>query len=406
MVLRALTVVLRVAPLALLLNSSGVAPASDVEPIVSPAAAGSVEPNFAVGDDGRVYMSWLEPLDSGYALRVAMLDGSRWSPSRTVRSGRDFFVNWADFPSIVSFGKGRIAAHWLQRSGKGTYAYHVKVSLSSDDGATWSAPITPHTDTSNSEHGFVALWPNRSGIGAAWLDGRGYDKTARRPTNEMMVLTTGIDPSGARGAERILDRRACDCCQTAAALTSTGPIVAYRDRSPDEIRDIYIVRQVSGRWSDPAPVHRDNWKINACPVNGPAVSASGKRVAVAWFTAASDSARVKLAFSSDNGASFRAPIRIDDGAPGGRVDVELLTDGSALVTWIERTGGDTAAVKVRRVRADGRAGPSVTVATSSAARASGFPRLAVSGDKAYYAWTVPGRPSQVRVARMALSAIR
>ena len=64
----------------------------------------------------------------------------------------------------------------------------------------------------------------------------------------------------------------------------------------------------------------------------------------------------------------------------------------------ELSGGDTASVRVRRVTEKG-AGPAVTVAASTAARASGFPRMALSGDSAYFAWTVPGRPASVRVAR-------
>src|SRR5687767_11216639 len=82
--------------------------------IASPTGRGAAEPNLAVGADGRVYMSWLEPADSGHALKFAVLNGRQWSAARTIRSGRDFFVNWADFPSIEVLGGSRLAAHWLQ----------------------------------------------------------------------------------------------------------------------------------------------------------------------------------------------------------------------------------------------------------------------------------------------------
>ena len=384
-------------------------PGPSADSIASPAAPGSAEPSLAVGPDGRVYMSWLEPLDSGYALRFSSFDGASWATPRTIRSGRDFFVNWADFPSIVVLGKDHLAAHWLQRTGKSTYAYGVRVSQSRDGGATWSTPVRPHIDSSDVEHGFVALWRDNNALGAAWLDGRKFKKgghDGHDAANEMTVVTTTLDASGKRGAEVTLDARACDCCQTAAAMTTNGPIVAYRDRSPNEIRDIYLVRRVKGKWTQPKAVHDDRWNIAACPVNGPNISASGNRVALAWFTAANDSPRVKLAFSNDAGATFRPPMRLDDGAPAGRVDTELLPDGGALVTWIERTAGDTARVLLKRVHRDGKFGPSVTVAASSAARASGFPRMALAGDWAYFAYTMPGRPSHVRVARLKISEIR
>ena len=353
-------------------------------------------------------MTWLEPSDSGFALRFSVLDGKQWSAPRTIRSGRDFFVNWADFPSIEVLDGGRLAAHWLQRNGTGTYAYGVRISQSTDGGRTWGAPVMPHRDSSQTEHGFVAMWREGATLGAAWLDGR---KTAKQTPDhghggEMMLMSTTMDANGRLGPEVPLDARTCDCCQNSAAITSNGPIVAYRDRSPEEIRDIYVTRRVGGKWLPGVPVHRDGWKIDACPVNGPSIEADGRRVAVAWFTAANDSARVKLAFSDDAGATFGAPIRIDGGVPAGRVDVALLKDGGALVTWIERIGGDTAAVRVRRVARDGRAGAPMVIARSSAARSSGFPQMALTGNDVVFAWTVPGRPSAIRVARAPVSDIR
>ena len=371
-----------------------------VTSLVSPAGQGSGEPFLALGPDGLVYLSWLEPADSAHALKFATFDGAQWSAPRTIREGRDFFVNWADFPSIKVLDDGRLAAHWLQRTGTATYAYGVRVAQSADGGATWSDALIPHRDSSDTEHGFVTLWREGEGMGAVWLDGRKYNKAGHSPTNEMMVVTTTIAPDGQLGAETALDERACDCCQTAVAITSNGPIVTYRDRTADEIRDIYVVRRVSGRWTAPAPVHADGWKIAACPVNGPAIAAKDERVALAWFTSANDSARVKVAFSSDAGATFGSPVRIDEGQPAGRVDVALLRDGSALVSWIERTGGDTAAVRVRHVSADGKPAPAITIATSSAARASGFPRMVLRGDDAIFAWTEPGKPSAIRLARL------
>lgn len=375
-----------------------------IELLPSPAAPGSAEPNLAVAPDGRVYLSWIEPADTGHALRFAVLAGRTWSAPSTIRAGTDFFVNWADFPSLYVGRDGFVAAHWLQRTGSNTYAYGVRLALSRDGGRSWSAPITPHRDSSNTEHGFVALWPERNGVGAVWLDGRNFKTDGHDASNEMMLLTANVSTAGVLGAETTLDPRTCDCCQNSAAVTARGPVVAYRDRSADEIRDIYVTRRIGGTWTAPQPVHKDNWKIAACPVNGPAIGATGNRVAVAWFTAADDKPQVKVALSRDAGATWREPTRIDSGNPAGRVGIAMLADGGALVSWIERTGGDTAAVQVRRIRNDGRAGPVRTVAISSAARASGFPRIALTGKHAVFAWTVAGKPSHVRIARVPLSS--
>lgn len=371
--------------------------------VVSPARPGSAEPFLTVGEDNRVYMTWLEPASPGYALRFSVYDGTSWTPAKTIIAREDFFVNWADFPSIEVLGGGRLAAHWLQRNGRSTYAYGVRIALSSDEGTTWGTAITPHRDSSQSEHGFVAMWNERGTLGAAWLDGRKFKKDDHDAANEMMLVSTTVNADGKLGAEVRLDERTCDCCQNAVAVTSSGPVIAYRNRTSDEIRDIYVTRRVGGKWTAGVPSHNDNWKIAACPVNGPALSAQGNRVALAWFTAPGDSGRVNVAFSDNAGAKFGAPVRVDDGKPSGRVDVALTPDGGALVTWVERAGGDTAAVRSRRISKDGKAGIATTIASSSAARASGFPKAVIVGANVMFAWTVPTRPSTIRVARVPLA---
>jgi hypothetical protein len=386
--------------------------AADLEMLTSPAGPGSAEPNLTVGANGKLYLSWLERApDTTTSLRFSVFEGSKWSPARVIRSGRDFMVNWADFPAMSVHKSGKMAVHWLQNHGVGAYAYDIRISTSSDAGKTWTAGVAPHVDRSSTEKGFAVFWPEADGFGATWLDGRKADKAAKAPIQEMMLMATskaGVEPA----AELRLDERVCDCCQTTSALTSDGPIIAYRDRSADEIRDISVVRRVGGKWMAPQPVSNDNWKINACPVNGPSIAADGKRVALAWYTGANDVPRVKFAFSTDGGATFGAPVQIDEGKPSGRVATVLLADGSALVSWIERTGGDTAVVRVRRVTATGRAMEPTTVAPSSAgaagreSRATGFPRMAASGEHVYFAWTAPGRPTTVQVARAKASTFR
>lgn len=376
-----------------------------IDHLPTPAGVGSGEPNLAAGDDGRVYLSWLEPQsDSVHALRFAVLDGGEWSPARTIAQGDDWFVNWADFPSIVALPDGRLAAHYLQRSPRAEVGYHydVRIVQSSDGGETWSEPVAPHRDGVPAEHGFVSLFrAEGDSLGAIWLDGR-KSSDEFGGTHEMTLRYTTIAADGGAGEEVEIDGRICDCCQTSVAHTASGPVVVYRDRTGDEIRDIYISRMIDGAWTAGRPVHDDGWEIAACPVNGPSVAAEGDRVAVAWFTAARDSARVLVAFSEDGGATFAQPTRVDGGDPAGRVDVELLPDGGALVSWIERTGGEAAEVRIRTVAPDLRMSEPVAVAVSSGQRASGFPRMLRSGDDIVFAWTEPGEPSRVRVARARL----
>src|SRR5690606_31880608 len=122
--------------------------------------------------DGRVWLSWVEPSDEGHGLRFTTFDGVGWQPVSTAAAGADWFVNWADFPSVVHLGDDRMAAHWLQKVDGGTYAYHVRMAVSTDGGERWSDAVAPHADASPTEHGFVSLFPLPDGVGAVWLDGR------------------------------------------------------------------------------------------------------------------------------------------------------------------------------------------------------------------------------------------
>jgi hypothetical protein len=96
-------------------------------------------------------------------------------------------------------------------------------------------------------------------------------------------------------------------------------------------------------------------------------------------------------------------VRIDAGQPSGRVDVELLADGEALVSWIERTAKDSSEVRARIVKADGTALPAVTISALAGGRSSGFPRMVRRRDDVLLAWTVPGASSQVRLASLRIA---
>lgn len=372
--------------------------------VTSPSGPGSAQPRL-IAVEGGVAMSWLERHGSGHRLRWSRWDDQQWSKAVTIAAGDSFFANWADFPSLRPLGGKQWAAHWLWKSGAGKYAYDVRLSLSQDDGRTWSRPFTPHRDGTTTEHGFVSLLGEDQGVRAVWLDGRNFAGHAEGEHGgaEMTVRTAVLQANGAVAEERELDGRCCECCATTAVRTRRGMLVAYRDRSADEIRDIALVRHENGRWTKPYRLHADGWKIAGCPVNGPAMDASGDQVVAAWFTAASDTARVFAAFSQDGGRVFSKPTRIDGHDPTGRVGAALMPDGSALITWIEKENGK-AVFKVRRVTASGALGSPQIVTASSAARSSGFPQIVRTNDEVWFAWTEAGEQPRIKLARAGLDA--
>lgn len=373
-----------------------------VSEVASPAGAGSRLPSLAPGPDGRLFLSWVEPGTADeHVLRFAeRRPGGTWSAPVTIARGADWFLNWADFPSLAAFPDGSLAAHWLAKSGAGTYAYDIRVSRSADGGRTWGKPVTPHRDGVAAEHGFVSMAPAPDGLlGLFWLDGRNMTETNRGAT---ALYSTTLGPDGTLTAETVLDDRVCDCCQTSAVRMENGEtVVVYRDRSDKEVRDISLVRVRDGKPSASRTVAADDWQIDGCPVNGPAVASEGRRLAVAWFTGAASKTRVRLAVSTDGGDSFGPPIDVDDGSPLGRVDVLALPSGATLVSWLEKADAE-AQVRIRRIDRDGRREPSLVVARSTPARASGFPRMERSGDEVVIAWTGAADPPRVHTAVLAL----
>jgi hypothetical protein len=182
------------------------------------------------------------------------------------------------------------------------------------------------------------------------------------------------------------------------ALAAAGPVATYRNRTPDEIRDIVVSRYADGAWQPPVILGNDQWRIPGCPVNGSTIAARGERVVVAWYTAPNRQRRVQLAWSSDGGRTFGAPVLVEEGAVSGNVDVDLLTDDLAVVTWTAKAGDGPGEIRLRRVPFDGEPGPVQLIAKSTVSRGSGFPQMIHGRDRLVYAWSEPGDTVQMHTA--------
>ncbi|MEJ2604578.1 MAG: sialidase family protein [Gammaproteobacteria bacterium] len=392
-------------------SDAGFFPYSLIQTIPSPAGEDSGQPHLAVAPDGTVVLSWLEPAGAGHGLWFATLDAGDWSAPRQVARGDDWFVNWADFPSVVPITDEVWAAHWLAKSADATYAYDVMLSVSRDGGNSWSAPFSPHTDGTPTEHGFVTLFPWQEAIGVVWLDGRNTAGGHGSNGGGMTLRSALVSPEGELLDRRPIDELVCDCCQTDAVVTESGPLVAYRNRNEEEIRDIQVARSDGGTWAEPVAVHEDGWQIAGCPVNGPALATDGRRVDIVWFTAA-ETAAVRFARSQDGGASFGAPVTISsasDGerAPWGRVDVVTLDDGSSLVSHVAHAGAGQGRLSLHWVSERGEVSSAGTLLSDpEPARQVGFPQMVRDGPDIVLAWTAAEGADTHRVHTVRLSGQR
>ncbi|MEM6818835.1 MAG: sialidase family protein [Pseudomonadota bacterium] len=381
--------------------------ASTSQRTVAPTIAMQIEnaalPHLAKTDTGHVVLSWVETDSTGSELRFSVLGPNGWSAADTAAEGSDWFINWADFPSVVPLGQSRWMAHWLRKRPGNKYSYDVVVSVSDDAGQNWRSGITPHLDNTPTEHGFVSLFTIEGAAAALWLDGRNTSGHHGHDGGPMTVRAATFDEHGDIDRSYLVDSMVCDCCQTDSAVTAEGPVVVYRNRTAEEIRDIHISRFVDGGWTESQPVSDDRWQIDGCPVNGPAVAAEDQRVATAWYTAANDQPAIRLALSTDNGATFPTTVTVDSTRPLGRVDVAYLNADTIAISWLRQTGAGSADIVLGLFDQEGRALSERIVEETSPLRQSGFPQMVEYGDGLLFAWTeLEG--SKTRVQVMHLSA--
>lgn len=372
---------------------------------------------------GGFGLTWLEPVgedggesegdesaDTSYAFKRAEWDGESWSEPQTIVEGSEFFANWADVPSVVKTGDESYLAHWLKKKEGGSMAYDIELLRSTDGGSSWEQLGAPYGDESPTQHGFVSMVTGESGTLAVWLDGR--ETGANHDEGPMTLRATTVSPNEGEDREGegsvVLDERVCDCCPTDAVAFGDSAFIAYRNRTEDEVRDIWGVRQVGGEWAEPEAVAEDGWEIDGCPVDGPAVAAEGSTVAVAWYTKADGERRVQVAFSDDGGNDFGEPIRVDvdSGEPIGRVDL-AFAEGDAVVSWIASggEGEEPVTMQMRRVAPDGELGESVTVGETSGERKGGIPRIVRSGDRVAAVWRGSGEAAALRAKSFPGAAI-
>ena len=355
--------------------------AQTLDAVPNPSGSGSLQPNWSVAQDGSPLLSWIEAAkDGSYSLKYAVRHGSVWSEAHTVAAHRHFFRHPAELPEVIALGSGVLLAHWVEMPQTESDAEYIYVSAS-HDGTTWTPPVMAHQDHSPVLHGLASMIPSGNGEASLiWLQAlHGEDAP-------VSLMRTIVNAEGKEIKEESLDPDVCSCCPTSVVKTAKGLLVAYRDHTPEDIRDISTLRLENGKWSAPKNLNPDNWKINACPINAASAGAKGDHAAVAWYTG-QGTPRVQVAFSADSGATFGKPTLVSTGHAYGYTSLTLEDDGGALISWLERGTGTSpmTLVLVRRVAADGTAGPVIQVAQGSRSNL-GYPRILHTGSDTWITW--------------------
>ena len=342
-----------------------------------------------VSNNGNLSLTWIssdEDMNSILNFRQFKNDG--WSNTLSLAEGSDWFVNWADFPTHAISGD-QVLTSYLKKSASGTYTYDVFLSLHKLSGEKVKEDFILNTDGFKAEHGFVSIASNdNEGFLVTWLDGRNTVKKDEKGNHKPMTIRFAeITNAGDIINETELDSSVCDCCQTSMTYTNKGPMVVYRDRSEEEVRDIYFTRNINEVWESPIPVHNDGWVIYGCPVNGPKVVSNSDNIAVSWFTVSEGIPKVNLSFSESYGSSFSNPIKINDLNAIGRVDTAFLNEQEVIVSYMEGDDDGTY-LRIKKVSIDGIVSKPITISKIDGGRGTGVPQLEILNDEIFIVWTV------------------
>jgi hypothetical protein len=367
----------------LLLGASAFA----LEPVTNPAGPGSSQVNWSLTQDGNPILSWVE----SDTLRYAIRRGNTRSEPRTIAAHRKFFHHPAEVPGIVALNNGTLMAHWIETPNPATEAEFIYVSASRD-GLKWTNPAMAHHDHSEVQHGLASIAASGDREASLfWL------QALKGPDGPTSLMRTVLSADGAEIREETLDADACECCPTAVAKTARGLLVAYRDHTKDDIRDIAVTRFENGRWTSPKIVFPDKWQVDACPVNAATLAAKGDKVAAAWYTSSGNKPRVEFAMSADSGATFSKAVVVSTGEAYGYASVVLDDNGGAFVSWLERGGGG-ARLLARAVPETGAPGP-VTEIAQGTRKDIGYPRLVRAGGETWIAWNTSAKVQTARLGK-------
>ena len=358
--------------------------------VKTPTNKNSLAPNLC-SFGNHFALSWIERNTDGEArLQMATWNGSEFDEIRLIAKSKGMFANWADIPSLVEAPSGDLYAHWLNRIGNETYAYGIQIERSIDHGKSWQSLGWLHNDTSATEHGFVSLIPENRHVRAFWLDGR----QMKKPTGKMMLRTAILDGNKIK-SENMLDDDVCTCCPTGAIQLPGGSAVVYRDRLPQEIRDISLVHIKNDAWSKPSRIQNDNWVMPGCPVNGPSIATNGNIIAVSRFTVIKNKAKIILRLFKDGQAESGKEIILDENIPVGRCTTVCSKDAVYNI-WIGVDKKQTV-LRMAEVSLSGKIKRKITLVPIDKDRSSGMPRAIFSNNYLWVSWT---GSNQVRLGRL------
>lgn len=369
-------------------------------PLVASAHAGahmagmSPEPGLgasaAFDGHGRL---WLVTARDGHVLLQHSDDFAKTlsAPVAVNRVAEKIYDEGENRPKIAFGPQGQIYVSWSQPLEK-PYTGYVRFARSLDGGKHFSAPLVVNHDLAKITHRFDALAVAGNGdVVIAWIDGRDEvaDKAAGKPYAGKAVYYTWSSDAGATFApDRKLMDHSCECCRIALAKQPDGNIAAFfRGVYGEDVRDhAFAVLDTSGKPARPERATFSDWRIAACPHQGPGLAIGSNGVLHGVWYEASHGPAIWYG-QLDPGHPSTHVLKIG-GAGASHADVAV--DGSNV--WVAWNQVDAKGYRLMlRTSHDGGDSFDAPRAIAESVVAVNAPQLLVHAGRAYAAWnTVAG----------------
>jgi hypothetical protein len=221
------------------------------------------------------------------------------------------------------------------------FAADLRLARSLDGGVNFDPPIIVNDDGIPINHTFEHVQVGPDGeVYLAWLDNRGNEKSGGGT-----IFACSHDRGRTVGKNLTVDGMACPCCRPMMTTAPDGSLwVAWRKTFEDNVRDIVLAKSTDNGASFSAPilVKQDGWAFPACPHRGPSVAFDRfGRLYVGWYTEGTDEQpRLLFATSDDQGKTFSTPLSLHTSTTSlpDQLRMAVHPDGAVVAVWEEVTG--------------------------------------------------------------------
>ncbi len=287
-----------------------------------------------------------------------------------------------DRPSIVVDNKGWIYVVFMA---DGALPWSGFFSLSKDGGNHFSEPVLISDQAQRFKYYQNVIAMNDHGRAYVfWSDEREQGQASGKGNTMYYSPVYSAEP--VRLSNYKLKDSMCECCRLAVDFDPNGdPVVFSRTLYDGKVRDHGITnRVVEDRWSQ-RRVTYDEWRIQACPEHGPALSISGTdRYHMTWFTLGNKRKGIFYAYSDDRGKTLSKPIPLGDLTQlPAHADVLASADNVAVV-WRE-FDGENISIKVMQSQNSGENWSSTRI-IASAKDVADYPFLVSDGQTIFVSW--------------------